>query len=315
MTGLQNTCLLAVACGLSLHLSQAQAHHGPTKAIETLTDRIAHGERSAQLLARRGDEYRALNDLAAAAADYEAALELDKAWAPALYGMVHLHIERAELEEAREVAERGIALLAERENVAPFYALLAGIHAKRERYEEALQSWDSALASSQPEVDWFLRKAQLLWKLKRHDTAEDVLRSAIRRNPSEALKRAWYEALLRCGRLDEAQQHIDAGLGRARWKSSWLLLRARLHAARGDSTRARQDALAALTEIDQRLQGATPNPFLIADKAQALALLGHRAQAQRHVETAGSLGIPAWKLAGFDFASGGMAQSARRDRP
>ena len=55
-----------------------------------------------------------------------------------------------------------------------------------------------------------------------------------------------------------------------------------------------RDALAALTEIDQRLspapsspllalsssrlQGDSPNPFLIADKAQALALLGHHAQ-------------------------------------
>jgi tetratricopeptide (TPR) repeat protein len=294
---------MAVACGLSLHSSQARAHHGPTKAIEALSDRIIHGERSADLLARRGDEYRALGELTAAAADYEAALELDKTWAPALYGMVYVHIERAELNDARELAERGIALHAERGNAAPFHALLAGIHSQEQRSEEALRSWDAALTSPQPEVDWFLGKAQLLWTLKRYDAAEDALRSATRRNPSEALKRAWYEALLRCGRLDEAQQHIDAGLQKARWKSAWLLLRARLHAARGDWTRARQDAQAALTEMDQRLHGDSPNPFLIADKAQALALLGEHAQARGHAEIARSLGIPAWKLAGFDFAS------------
>jgi tetratricopeptide (TPR) repeat protein len=159
------------------------------------------------------------------------------------------------------------------------------------------------LASSKPDVDWFLGKAQLLWKLQRHDATEEALRSATERNPSEALKRAWYEALIRCGRLDEAQQHIEAGLQKARWKSTWLLLRARLHAARGDSTRARDDALAALTEMDGRLQGNSPNPFLIADKAQALALLGHHAPAQRHAEIARSLGIPAWKLPGFDTAA------------
>jgi hypothetical protein len=151
-------------------------------------------------------------------------------------------------------------------------------------------------------VDWLLGKAQLLWNLAQYDAAEAALRSATQQNPSEALKRAWYEALIRCGRLDEAQQHIEAGLQKARWKSTWLLLRARLYAARGESARARAGALAALTEMDQRLQGESPNPFLIADKAQALALMGQHAQAQRHAQFARSLGIPAWKLAGIDFA-------------
>jgi tetratricopeptide (TPR) repeat protein len=307
MTGMRNIFwLLALSSQLFAPWPQVQAHHGPTKVIEALSDRITHGERTAELLARRGDEYRALGDLTAAAADYKAALELDEAWAPALYGMVHVHFERAQFEEARELAERGIASrggLAEPDDAAPFHALLANIHAQEHRWEEALRSWDAALASSQPEVDWFLGKAQLLWTLKRHDAAEESLRSATQRNPSEALKRAWYEALIRCGRLDEAQQHIEAGLQKARWTSTWRLLRARLHTARGDSTNARVDALAALTEIKQRLHGDSPNPFLIADKAQALALLGHHAQAQRHAETAHSLGIPAWKLAAFDFAS------------
>jgi tetratricopeptide (TPR) repeat protein len=302
MTALRSFGLMTLACCLSLQLPQAQAHHGPTKAIEALSDRIAHGERSAELLTRRGDEYRALDDLAAAAADYEAALELDETSAPALYGMVQVHVERAEFVKARKEAERGAALLAEPDDAAPFHALLAGIHSEEQRWEEALRSWDAALASSQPEVDWFLGQAQLLWKLKRHDAAEDALRLATRRNPSEPLKRAWYEALLRCGRLDEAQQHIDAGLQKARWKSTWLLLRSRLHAARGDSARARVDALAALAELDQRLHVASPSPFLIADKAQALALLGRDAQARRHTETARALGMPAWKLAGVDFA-------------
>jgi tetratricopeptide (TPR) repeat protein len=306
MTGVRNIFwLLALSSQLFAPWPQVQAHHGPTKVIEALSDRITHGERTAELLARRGDEYRALGDLAAAAADYQAALELDKAWAPALYGMIHVQIDRAQFEDARELAERAIARrggLADPDDTAPFHALLAHIYAAEQRWEEALHSWDSALASSQPEVDWFLGKAQLLWKLKRHDAAEDALRSATQRNPSEALKRAWYEALIRCGRLDEAEQHIEAGLQKARWTSTWRLLRSRLHAARGDSTHARADALAALTEINQRLQANSPNPFLLADKAQALALLGHHTQAQHHAETARSLGIPAWKLAAFDFA-------------
>jgi hypothetical protein len=117
------------------------------------------------------------------------------------------------------------------------------------------------------------------------------------RNPSEVLKRAWYESLIRCGRFAEARRQVDAHLHSARWKSTWLLLRARLYAAQGRRDEARQDALEALSEIDLRLLPDSPNPFLTADKAQALALLGRRDEARREADIASALGIPAWKLA------------------
>lgn len=292
--------LAVLVCGLFVATPPAWAHHGPTKAIEDLSDRIAVEGPSPELFARRGDEFRALGELIHAAEDYESALAIDPGWTPALYGLAHVLVDRGRLQEAEAVAKRGIESAQDLDGAAPFHALLAQIHEQSDCCDDAIQSWNRALASSRPEVDWFLSKAQLLWKMHQVDAAEETLRSAMRRNPSAALKRAWYESLIRCGRLSEAEDQVEAGLKRAKWKSTWLLLRARLHAAQDRPAEARRDALAALAEIDQRLRPDSPNPFLAADKAQALALLGRRDQAKEQAEIARALNVPAWKLAGFE---------------
>ena len=283
--------------------ASVEAHHGPNKVIDDLSHRMIREGSSAELLARRGDEYRALGKLPDSTADYEAALVLDEDYLPALYGLAQVYIDREKVQLAQGLVERAVQSAADANQAAAFHALLAQIHEKEDRCELALESWDRALASSRPEVDWFLGKAQLLWKLQQPEAAEQSLCAAMKRNPSEALKRAWYESLVRSGKLDQAQSHVEYGLSKSRWKSSWLLLRARLHAARGSLAEARQDALAALAEIDQRLQPRAPNPFLTADKAQALAMLGRDKEALEQAKTARSLGVPAWKLSGVEVPS------------
>jgi tetratricopeptide (TPR) repeat protein len=290
--------LVILGCGLLGCPQPAWAHHGPSHVIEELSERIEGGERSAELFVRRGDEYRALGEHQAAVADYESALKQSPQWTPALHGLAQALFDTQQLEAALAVANRGIKAAQHAGEAAPFHALSARIHEQGEQWEQALASWDSALASSRPEVDWFLGQAQVLWRLNRSKSAERALRTAIERNPSEVLRRAWYEALIRCGRLDEAQRQIAAGLRKARWKSTWLLLRARLHAAKDHQSAARRDALAALQEIDQRLDPSSPNPFLVADKSVALALAGRTEEARAQAEIARNLGVPAWKLAG-----------------
>jgi tetratricopeptide (TPR) repeat protein len=215
----------------------------------------------------------------------------------ALYGLAQVHFDGGRLEDAAAAAERGIEAADRAADDPPFYALLARIYERGDRCDEALRSWDAALASARPEVDWFLEKAQLLWKLDRPEAAEEALQAAMEQNPSEVLRRAWYESLIRCGKLDEAERHIEAGLENARLKSAWLLLRARVRASQGRQREARQNALAALVEIEKRQNPDAPNPFLAAEKAQALAALGRSEQARREAKIARSLGVPAWKLA------------------
>jgi tetratricopeptide (TPR) repeat protein len=223
-------------------------------------------------------------------------LELDTRYVPALYGLAHVQYDRGQLADAAITAERGITAAVRDDDAPPFCALLARVYGQSNRWDEALRSWDRALASSRPEVDWFLEKTQLLWNLERPEAAEETLRAAIERNPSEVLKRAWYESLIRCGKLDEAERHIEAGLEDAKWKSGWLLLRARVRATQGREHEARQDVLAALAEIEARLRPDAPNPFLIAERAQALDLLGHSDEAREQAEIAQLTGVPDWKL-------------------
>jgi tetratricopeptide (TPR) repeat protein len=186
MTGPRFFLLAIFGGGLVAHAPSAQAHHGPTKAIEALSERIDHGEKSADLVARRGDEYRALGDLKSAALDYNAALELDARWLPALYGLAHVCVKRQQFQEAELAAERGIATAADAEEAAPFHALIAGIHQECGRWDDALRCWESALESSRPDVDWFLGKAQVLGS------------RTVQRRPKSFSSLRWNETPARC---------------------------------------------------------------------------------------------------------------------
>lgn len=136
-----------------------------------------------------------------------------------------------------------------------------------------MNEWQKSLESSKPEVDWYLGKARVLSKLDRDQAARDSLEIAIKQNPSVVLQRAWIRSLIHCGAASEASLVIEEGLSRARWKGSWLLLRAQLELSQDKLAAARHDAARALQEIDARLEQNPGNPWLIADRQQVLTIL------------------------------------------
>lgn len=264
------TLLLVVT---TLASSPAQAHHSPSEVIVALSEKIDAGNQTASLFTRRGDEYRALNESEFAIADYRSALELAENYLPALYGLAHTYLKQQCYGDVALVARQGIAAAANPDEAGSFHAVLARIYEKQEQWQQAAQQWQHSLASSRPQVDWFLGEARALEKLARNEEAKTSLATAMTRNPSTVLHRAWLGALILCGDTDEAAVYIEAGLARARWKSSWLLLRARLRLAQEQPVAARQDAAAAIHEIDARLNPESPNPFLAADRAAALTIM------------------------------------------
>jgi len=251
----------------------AQAHHSPSEVVESLTHRIESGSPTAALLTRRGDEYRALADNQSAAADYHSALKLQPDYLPALHGLAHACFNQRRFSETIQVSQQGLAASSSPDQSGPFHALLARTYEQQEKWKTALAEWKSSLAAARPNINWYLGEARVLTKLNRHDDARLSLAAAIKRNPSTVLRRTWIKTLIACGQTNEAAQHIEAGLARSRWKSSWLLLRAQLELSQGLANEARLDAARALREIDSRLQPTRANPWLTADRQQALAIL------------------------------------------
>ena len=269
----------------------AFAHHSPNQVIQSLTQRITKGERTPTIFVRRGDEYRAIGENQSAITDYDAALQLAAKSLPALYGMAQARFSLAQWTEALTVAKRGLALTSDIEEAAPFHAISARIHVRNAEDELALDSWHQAIASSRPNVNWFLGESRALKRLGEIDDARYALEAAMKRNPSTVLRRAWIESLIHCEELPEAEKYISAGLARARWKSSWLLLRARLRLAQNQSNAAHQDARTALSEISRRQSHGAVNPFLAADRGHALHILGRDEEAKDDLELARTYGV------------------------
>jgi len=250
-----------------------RAHHSPSEVIQALTERIQSDKPTPKLLTRRADEYRALRNPKLAIADYHAALKLNNTYTPAIYGLAKTHLANKQYQAALKITQSGIQTATTPDQAAPFHALAAQAHKTLGHGEAASAAWDQALASTNPEIDWYLSKASLLQQTGPPEQAPKFLAQAQQKNPSTVLKRAWLEALITSGDTKTPAPHIEAGLDRSRWKSSWLLLRAQLHLANQNPTAAHQDTQAALQEINTRLTPNTKNPYLLAAKKQAQAIL------------------------------------------
>ena len=270
---------------------QAWGHHSPSEVIDSLTHRIGHGERTEILFVRRGDEYRSIGKNQDAIADYRAALLQATECLPAFYGMAHAHFSLSNWQEAQAFAKQGVASTSLPDTAAPFHAILARISEQNSHWDTALSSWQLTLASSRPKVDWFLGESRSLKRLHRINDARHALEAAMKRNPSIVLRRAWIEMLIQCKEVEEASKQISSGLARSRQKSSWLLLRARLHLAQKNQQAAREDAHSALSEIARRQNPKSVNPFLAADRGLALTILGRDEEARVDIELARSLGV------------------------
>jgi tetratricopeptide (TPR) repeat protein len=249
------------------------AHDGPRRVIEIVGRAIATEGPSAQLLLRRAYEHQALGDTEAAILDFNAALAFDPRSTAAWLGGAEARLRRGEWQDAASMARAGLELDPDARTQAPFHALLARIHESRRQWTMALDAWRSALRAPQGEIDWFLGEARCLAELGRTRERCEALTFAMTRNPSVVLRRAWIHALVEAGDLDLAWREIETALGDARWKSAWLLLRARIHAQRGDRPQQRSDASAALEEITIRLHPTRPDPQLLAEAEFARRLL------------------------------------------
>jgi tetratricopeptide (TPR) repeat protein len=286
------------------------AHDSPGDVIHALSHRMELEGPTARLLAARAFEYQALGQWEAAIADFNGALTLQPRFGAALQGLAAVELRASNPVAAESAARRAVDLYDDPTRRAPGEALLAQVLVAQSRWPEALDAWRRALKSPSPEVDWYLGEAECLGRMKRFTEQSEALAAARLRNPSVVLHRAWVRALVESGRLDEASREIEAGLANTRWRSTWLLLRARLHEKQGDTARQHDDALAALAELQGRINPERPDHWLLAECGIALALAGRESAAREYEKQARELGVPDADLLEIDAILTGAAATA-----
>lgn len=289
------------------------AHDSPGDVIHALTHRMEASGPTARLLAARAFEYQYLGQWDEAIADFEAALERQPRYGAAIDGLAQVLLRQEQFELAIAVANRGLQLETTPEREGPYHAIVARARGGQSRWQQALEAWRAALRSDQPDVDWFLEEARCLAELHRYNERAHALGEAKERNPSIVLEQAWIHALVDARQYERALPEMNRFLDQARWKSTWLLLRARLHAHTGNESERRTDAEQALAEINQRWSwdDAKRDPMLLLQAGLAFALLDQPQQARAHLDAARRHGVSSGQLANYESAVGAIATSGR----
>ena len=122
------------------------------------------------------------------------------------------------------------------------------------------------------------------------------LEDGIKATGSGVLETERVEALIDAGQHKLALERIEPQLADSRWRSSWLIRRARVRIGLGQRAAAREDLKSAIVEINQRLTPSSPDLTLLTDRGLASALLGDEEAAKKDFQSARDAGAEEWVL-------------------
>jgi len=282
---------------LAALLSPAAADPGHEVRIEDLNRQLALNPAEPELYFQRGVNYREIPRPAEARADFEKALSLRQDFIPAAR-------EIARLDEAEGRRAAAIKRLEETIAGAPAAAVfhvpaccevLADFYLKDERNAEALTAAQKGLALSQEvSLELCLMRAEAQRRLGQHgDRVRDLAEAQLKLR-SFVLRIAWIEALIDAGRTAEALPEINREIESCRYKSSWLIRRARALLHDGKKAEATADLEAALAEIELRIRPENPDLSLVCDRALIHALQGKTGEARKELDDAKTRGAFPW---------------------
>jgi tetratricopeptide (TPR) repeat protein len=265
------------AASLSLFPTFAGGHNDVSETIRALTSRLAENP-SARLYYQRATEFRALREKEHAIEDLRSALKLNPGFRAAKISLIR------ELGKSDEALAMATVYTTDHHNagsgVEATYLLTRVLHLRGEN-ETALilcKKIQDLSKNHEPGID--ILHAEVLLDLQRPAMASRVLKDAWKRTNSIVLRNNWIDTALTAGETREVLPVIEKELSSSRFRSSWLIRRARAALIHGDQEQADSDLRAALAELTPRIRPDRPDLTLIADRGLAHALLGQTPKAK-----------------------------------
>lgn len=278
--------VLAGIVALALASGPGLAHDGPEHEIEELTERMKHGNESAELLVLRAVEFNLLGRTTEATLDLQQALRLDPKSIAAHRELARAYISLSRADDAIEVVERGLKLAREAADRAALLLLRVEVLRERGNYREAVKDANRAVREQPSNVECYLVRSQLQARLGMSRDRLKGLRDGLKRTGSGSLEMEWIDALIDERRFDEALAKIESELKESRLQSTWLIRRAKVRLALKQNTAAVADLEAALAELNERIRPAAPDATLLADRGLTYELLERQEEAQRDFQQA-----------------------------
>lgn len=257
------------------------AHTDISETIKALTTRI-EAKPTADLYYQRGTEFRALQQKAHAIEDLESALKIELHNRHALVALVQLYETNT---RAKALISRYQKFAKTKEEKFEAHYLLASYNAKLGLFEQASSQCDTLhliRPSEDPALDLF--HAGLLLKLQRPNEAATILKKSLNRTKSIVVRNNWIDAALTAGQTKAVLPIIEKELFSSRFRSSWLIRRARASLILKKKEAAQADLREALVEIAPRINPERPDFTLIADRGLIHALMGNKTQAKNDLE-------------------------------
>jgi tetratricopeptide (TPR) repeat protein len=261
------------------------AHDSPEHKIDDLSFQIARSGKNPALLMERAFEHRALGQLAAAAADFEAAHQLDPKLTHALKELALVQLAQGKADTALATLNRAVAENASSDTLIARAEILTAQH----DYRAALRDCEAVFRQSTDNPEWYLLRAQLQRRLGLFPECLRDLRAGFARTGSAVLKEECIDAMIDAGQHKTALKQIEPELRDSRWRSSWLIRRARVRLALSETKAAQRDLRAALKELNSRFVPNAPELTLIIDIGLAHALLGDLSAAASDLRVARTL--------------------------
>lgn len=286
--------LRSILLATSLITSVVSAHESPEHNIKHLSTHI-ETDRSADNLFQRAIAYRAVGQLDKATTDLNDAIKL----APNNLGY-HLEFCRVQLAQSKfgkalHTANHALKLSNTPNQRATCHILRAEAYHRSRRPKPALQSCQLAFKEvPKGEIEWFLLRSENQLSLGKHQQRITDLKSGHALHHSAVLKAHWIDAIIDSSDFQTALPLIESELTNRRWKSSWLIKRARALQGLRRNTEASADLHAALAEINTRLNPARPDPLLLADQGITYALLGDKVAAKTSLKKLHRINAPHW---------------------
>ena len=259
----------------------ALGHTDISETIKALTKRI-ETEPTADLYYQRATEFRALQQKAHAIEDLESALKIEPHSRHALVALVQLYETNT---RAKALISRYQKFAKTKEEKFEAHYLLASYNAKLGLFEQASSQCDTLhliRPSEDPALDLF--HAGLLLKLQRPNEAATILKKSLNRTKSIVVRNNWIDAALTAGQTKTVLPIIDKELSSSRFRSSWLIRRARASLILKRKEAAQADLREALVEIAPRINPERPDFTLIADRGLIHALMGNKTLAKNDLE-------------------------------
>ncbi|RLB56699.1 MAG: hypothetical protein DRJ42_02625 [Deltaproteobacteria bacterium] len=279
------TALLPAAAILALLAwmpGSAAADPGVERELRELTDRLAVTPADPRLLLARAELSGRLGRFDDAQADLDLAEVSggDRGRVDLLRAVTFADAGR--FEQAVRLLEGSVTLMAPRDR-ASAYALLATLHERFDRIDDAVLAYDRAL-ELRPDVQLHLSRGRLLRGVGRVTEAIAGLEEGVIALAGAAVLRAQLiEIYLAAGMPRGAIGHAGVLITSARAKSRWLLLRGQAYDLAGDPRRARIDREAALADAERVLSRRGSATARLA-RARALSALGRDAEARADLE-------------------------------